>query len=569
MNKLFFFSDYIKNKYGKKLYRIAFDFPFSCPHREKNSGRGCTFCPEDGARARHLRNHLDLNEQFKKGVQFAKERYKASSPYIAYFQSFTNTNADLRTLRNFYSEALSKGDFKVLCIATRPDCLSDNVIEYLQELNQKYELWIELGVQTSNNKTLKRVGRGHDFSSVENAVQRLDDAGINTAAHVILGLPGENRKDFLRTAEELASLPFKSVKIHNLLVLKNTPLASEYAQNPFKVLNEYEYAEELKYFLQNLPSSWSIMRLTADAAEKDVIAPNWLMSKGQFIDHMKKIMDNKNPHIIETDDGSKTFFHPAYRQLFHSQAGAETEAVKKFIEPSGIRNYFSEGRTVKLLDVGFGLGYNSFAAVSESEKYRKSELEITALEENSEVLAYSGLIFAENSFQKNILQKLSEKGSWKSENASIKIHFDDARNSVKKINDDFDLIWLDAFSVNVNTELWTVEFIRELCINLKKSGALITYSASFAVKSAMIECGLFLGTTKAFGRKKPGTIASFSQNKIKQPLSAKEMKIISDSTAGVPYRDPNLNFSAEKIRKVRKREVQNLRKQGVPKWIKL
>ena len=242
MQQIRFFSDDIAARYGRRLHRIPLDLSLGCPNRPDRFGPGCVFCAEDGGRARHLARHLDLAGQVRAGIEFARSRYGGEAPWIAYFQAFTSTYAPLQRLRELYAEVLRAAEFKVVIIGTRPDALPPETIRFLAELARDYEVWVELGVQSAHDRTLELIRRGHDFAAVEDAVRRLHEAGISTAAHVIAGLPGENEKDFYETARRLARLPFRAVKLHQLLVLRGTPLASpDFPVKPVP-LNEYEYA---------------------------------------------------------------------------------------------------------------------------------------------------------------------------------------------------------------------------------------------------------------------------------------------------------------------------------------
>lgn len=578
MKKILYFSEYLVSKYGKQLYRIPINLPFGCPHRERNSGKGCIFCAEDGARARHLKNHFNLREQIESGISYVKRRYNSENPYIAYFQSFTNTYADIASIRRYYSETLSMADFRMIITATRPDCLGKDVINYLSELNSKYELWVELGVQTANNETLKTINRQHDFACVEDAVKRLAEAGIKTAAHIILGLPGEDRNDFLNTAEKLSVLPFSGIKVHNLLVLKNTPLAKLYAETSFKTMNEYEYAAALLDFLRALPDEWIVMRINADADEKEIIAPKWWMKKGQFLDYFNELFSVNGDcgdftdfsHIpgVMTDDGSRTLYHPVYKQHFHTLAGAATEALKKFVLPSGIVQEMEKGADVKILDIGFGLGYNAIAAVKEAVRIKKGRAEIVSLEHDMKTLEAALRLYVPGSFDALILESLIRKHEWKSEYAKIEIIFDDARQSMLKLNQGFDCIFLDAFSPDSNPELWTYDFFRQIKKRLNGNGRILTYSSAFPVLGALKRCGFHIGETEAFGRRKGGTIASLAPSAIQKPLSDKELNIICKSTAGTAYRDPSLNWTHEKILDFRVKIISKLRAGNIPKWFK-
>ena len=174
MKHLYFFRDYLTEHYGKALQRIPFDLGLSCPHRKPDGSGGCAFCAENGSAARHLSPDMSIAKQAERGIRYVKERYGAEAPYLAYFQSFTNTYADIETLKRLYEEALSTADYKIVIIATRPDCLSEECVEYLASLKNRYEVWVELGVQSANDATLKKINRGHGFAAGKDAVRRLD-----------------------------------------------------------------------------------------------------------------------------------------------------------------------------------------------------------------------------------------------------------------------------------------------------------------------------------------------------------------------------------------------------------
>ena len=352
MQQIRFFSDDIATRYGRRLHRIPLDLSLGCPNRPDRFGPGCVFCAEDGGRARHLARHLDLAGQVRAGIEFARSRYGGEAPWIAYFQAFTSTYAPLQRLRELYAEVLRAAEFKVVIIGTRPDALPPETIRFLAELARDYEVWVELGVQSAHDRTLELIRRGHDFAAVEDAVRRLHEAGISTAAHVIAGLPGENEKDFYETARRLARLPFRAVKLHQLLVLRGTPLASpDFPVKPVP-LNEYEYARWAAGFLRLLPEEWLVMRLVAEAEPKQILAPRWWMSKGQFLefflDAFRRGGERDAFPGVRTADGSFTLYHPGFRQHFHSLAGAVSEAERKFVEPSRLAERLARG-PVRLL----------------------------------------------------------------------------------------------------------------------------------------------------------------------------------------------------------------------------
>lgn len=576
--RIYFFKDYLIEHYGRPLYRIPVDLPLSCPNRLGTGKRGCIFCAESGARARHLRHHLDLPAQVRTGIEFVSRRYGAQAPYIAYFQSFTNTFADIDSLRYYYEEVLAQADFKMVIIATRPDCLPPEVMVYLGELNQRYDLWIELGVQTANDATLDLINRGHHFDEVKRASRLLASWGIKCAAHVILGLPYENQTDFNRSADELAALPFSGIKIHNLLVLKGTELARFYARRKdepgvFTVMSEYEYAEALAGFIRRIPDTWPVMRITAEAPPEDIIAPKWWMSKGQFIDYVQEFLAKGGDAArfagaipkVRTEDGSYTFYHPAFKQYFHSLAGARGEALNKFVSPAELDRRLATGK-VNLLDVGFGLGYNCMAALRAALECQ-GELSVTTLELERKTLAAALALF-DDGMERELLQALLEQGFWKKDKLEVRLIEGDARESIRECREKFDVVFLDGFSPDRNPQLWSSDFIGQLAGHLKPDGIICTYSSAYPVIGAMLKRGLKVGSSAAFGRKRGGIVAAHDASVIREALDGKEMNIALRSTAGIPYRDRTLDADSAAMIAAREKLSARLRRLGIPRWFK-
>ena len=447
--------------------------------------------PKTATAHAHLKYKLDLAGQVKSGLEFIARRYGAEPPYIAYFQSFTNTHGSVERLRGFYRQVLERADFQVVIIGTRPDCLGEEIIELLREIADQYELWVELGVQTSNDQTLKLIRRGHDFEAVKTAAHKLEAAGIACAAHVILGLPGEDMEDYRRTARDIAALPFRAVKLHNLLVLKNTPLAKIFADKNFvpavTPMNEYEYAAAAAEFLRLIPDDFLIMRLNTDAPKKELIAPKWWMKKGQFLEFFKEYYSSGARDVlptVKTGDGSPSLYHPKYRQHFHTLAGARSEAEKKFIEPARLTERLKTRDCVNLLDIGFGLGYNALAAINAAETVKAGKLRITTLENDLQVLSAALKLFEAESLQKTVINSLLDTGVWRRDFAEIVLLAGDARNSLRTLKNKFDCIFLDGFSPDANPELWTYDFIRELSRHLAGNGVMLTYSSAYPLRGS-------------------------------------------------------------------------------------
>jgi len=317
----------------------------------------------------------------------------------------------------------------------------------------------------------------------------------------------------------------------------------------------------------------------ADAAEDTLEAPRWWMKKGQFLSFFNDYFYNRNTGegafvVTQTADGTPTLYHPAYRQHFHTLAGAGSESEKKFAEPSALDDLLKAsaqtGHPVSLLDVGFGLGGNTFAAVQYAEKVPGSSLEIVSLENDERTLRAACQLYKADSFQHNILLQLLENHSAEWKNSRIKLLLDDGRKSIRTLPDNaFDLVWLDAFSPDVNPELWSWQFMQE-CFRImrQENSMLLTYSSAPGIRGALFKAGFTVGETPSFGRKRGGTIAVRGRADHLSELPEKEKHIIFDSTAGTPYSDPGLNHSAEWMILHRKKLLEKLRKHGVPKWYK-
>lgn len=571
MRELNFFADHLARKFGHAIYRIGLDSGATCPHRNRDGRGGCVFCSADGSRAAHLHGGMPICEQVEAGLRFVTERYHAQPPYLAYFQAFTVTNMPIERLRKLLQETWEMADFAGMILATRPDCLNDDVLDLLQEWNQKCELWVELGVQTSHDVTLKRINRGHDFACTQDAVTRLAARDIRTAAHLILGLPGETPEDELETARRISALPFSAVKIHNLLVLKGTELARMYAAGEVTPLNEYEYAARLRAVIRELPDHFLLMRLSAEAPDDQILAPKWWMKKGQFLEFFKKFFADENGDNrflpVQTGDGSYTLYHPSYRQHFHSLSGAFEESEMKYLKPGQLAELLHSQSSVSVLDVGFGLGFNASAAVILAEKLQQGKLEILSLEFDPDVLKAAAALPVHP--HKELIRSLQESGEYKSPYAHVRMIFGDARQTLQTVAGPFQRIFLDGFSPDANPELWTYDFIKLLKEKAAPDGRIMAYSSAYPVIASFLKLGFDLRISEPYGRKRPGLAACLDPSPDDlQPIPEKDRNIALYSTAGVPWRDPELNSTRDKIRAVKAEETARLRKEGMPKWFK-
>ena len=278
---------FFRNKFNSKVFKVALNAGFSCPNYKTG---GCIYCNHGSG------NHyekMDLLSQFDL-VKVPLERKWPNSKYIAYFQANTNTYAPVSLLKEKYETVLAIPNVIGLDIATRSDALSDEVLDYLEELNQKTFLMVELGLQSMHDKTLKFINRGHDLKNFEEAVLKLRMRGIFTVVHIINGLPGENKEMMIETVKYLNSLGIEGIKIHMLYVSKDTKLAKIYQENPFPILSKEEYIDIVCEQLEYLNPKIVVMRITGDPLKEEVVAPTWLLKKFGVLNDIDKEMKKRD-----------------------------------------------------------------------------------------------------------------------------------------------------------------------------------------------------------------------------------------------------------------------------------
>ncbi len=274
------FSLYLRRQFGCRVQKIPLNAGFSCPNRDSSLGKdGCIYCGAQGAGGELGQHSLSLRRQMLEGIGNTLKGHP-DCKFIAYFQAFSNTYAPVETLDRLYREALGVDPRVIgLAVGTRPDCLSDGIWELLADYARRYYFWLELGLQSAHNKTLRLIGRGHDRQQFTQAVQRAHVLGLRVCAHVILGLPGEGRREILRTARYLNALGVEGVKIHNLYVLEGTKLAQLHRQGLYQPLSRDEYVRLATDFLSHLSPQIVIQRLAADPPHSLLLAPPWAMKK--------------------------------------------------------------------------------------------------------------------------------------------------------------------------------------------------------------------------------------------------------------------------------------------------
>ncbi|MBN2123207.1 MAG: TIGR01212 family radical SAM protein [Deltaproteobacteria bacterium] len=289
------FSGYLRETFGERVQKIPLDAGLSCPNRDGRISReGCIFCDALGSGTGALiRQGLSIEEQIARGREFAQRRYGARK-FIAYFQSFSNTYGPLSRLRQLYDRALEPAGMVGLSVATRPDCVDMEVVSLLNAYRERHMVWLEIGLQSSHDETLVRINRGHDVACFERSVRMSDRVGIGVCAHVILGLPGEDRPMMLETASYLSRLPIRGVKIHLLYVVRGTTLAELYGSGAFRCLEREEYVDLVVDFLERLPPDVVVQRLTGDPVRSELIAPLWALEKGKNLKAIRERLENRD-----------------------------------------------------------------------------------------------------------------------------------------------------------------------------------------------------------------------------------------------------------------------------------
>jgi len=271
------YASFIKSTFGERVQKIALDIGFSCPNRDGTKGfGGCTYCNNDTFNPDYCEPTKSITQQLKEGISFFSKKYKAQQ-YLAYFQAYTNTYADLSSLKKMYEEALNVEGVIGLVIGTRPDCISKEIIDYLDELSKTKFISLEFGVETTNEKTLKNINRCHTFEDTKSTFELCKNKGFELGAHIILGLPGENKSALLNHAFELSKLPIKTLKIHHLQIVKNSVMGVQYKRNPknFNLFNSEEYIDFIADFICYLRPDIIIERFISEAPKELLIAPNW------------------------------------------------------------------------------------------------------------------------------------------------------------------------------------------------------------------------------------------------------------------------------------------------------
>jgi len=289
-------NDFLKEKFNEKIYKVSLDGGFTCPNRDgKVSRGGCIFCSENGSGDFTATKLKSIHAQIEEQIDLVSKKYKGDK-YIAYFQNFTNTYAEVSYLRKIYEEALSHEKIVGLAIATRPDCLEDDVLELLAELNKKTFLWVELGLQTLNDDVAKYFNRAYETEIYKEASEKLNKLNIKFVTHIIIGLPKEENDDYLKTAIFAQNCGTWGIKLHLMYVVKNTPLEKLYLNGDLKVNTKEEYVEKVVNVLENISSEIVVHRLTGDGDRETLVAPLWSIKKIDVLNSIHKELKRRNTY---------------------------------------------------------------------------------------------------------------------------------------------------------------------------------------------------------------------------------------------------------------------------------
>ncbi|WP_300360862.1 TIGR01212 family radical SAM protein [Fusobacterium sp.] len=289
-------NTYLKEKFNEKIYKVSLDGGFTCPNRDgKISNKGCLFCSDVGSGEFAGNRKKTITEQIDEQLEFIKSKVK-DGKVIAYFQNFTNTYGNVEYLRKIYYEALSHERVIGIAIATRPDCLSDEIIELLDEINKKYFLWIELGLQTVNDDIANIINRGYKTEVYRDITKKLNEKNIKFVTHMIIGLPNEKKEDLYNTVKLINDVHSWGIKIHLLYILKNSNLLRYYEKNPFKIYEKEEYEDTIIELLNILSPEIVIHRLTGDAKKDELFAPLWSTNKRGILNSIEKKLKATNSY---------------------------------------------------------------------------------------------------------------------------------------------------------------------------------------------------------------------------------------------------------------------------------
>ena len=296
MTRYLNYNTILKSEFSERIQKISINAGFTCPNRDGSKGTGgCTYCNNQSFSPGYAKPIKSVTEQIEEGIAFFHHKYEAQK-YLAYFQSYTNTYDKLENLTRIYEEALKNPKVAGIVVGTRPDCVSDELLDYFTELSKRYYVMIEYGIESTCDNTLQLINRGHDYANAEVAIRKTAGKGLRTAAHLILGLPGESRDMILSHADKVSELPLTAIKLHQLQLVKGTVMARQYAENPemFNMMTAAEYIELVIDFLERLNPEIAVERFVSQSPEQLLIAPHWGLKNFEFVHKIEKRLKERN-----------------------------------------------------------------------------------------------------------------------------------------------------------------------------------------------------------------------------------------------------------------------------------
>jgi radical SAM protein (TIGR01212 family) len=292
------YADWFNTLFGKRVQKVSINAGFTCPNRDGTLGSGgCTYCNNEAFIPAYCTSDISVTEQIERGISFHRRRYRRAENFLAYFQAYTNTYAAMERLKALYDEALSYPGVLGIVIGTRPDCITSDMLDYLAGLSRDYFVIVEYGIESTNDKVLRHINRGHDFASAVRAVTETAEKGIYTGAHLIFGLPGESRTQIIDSAATISALPLSSLKIHQLQLVKGTLMAGEYRSNPqrFDLYTLEEYLDLVIEFCERLSPSLMIDRISGEAPPTLLDDPrDWHKRSNEIFSLFESLLENKD-----------------------------------------------------------------------------------------------------------------------------------------------------------------------------------------------------------------------------------------------------------------------------------
>ncbi len=290
------YSTYLKEKFGFRVQKVSVDVGFTCPNRDGSVAiGGCVYCNNDSFVPSYARSSVSLKNQIKTGMEYLKKRFKAQK-FIVYFQAYTNTYEKIEKLEELYKKALDHEDVVGLAVGTRSDCVDEEKIRLFERLAKDRFVTLEFGIESTYDKTLEYMNRGHNYNSILDAIQMTRNRGIHIGAHIIVGFPTETNDEMLMMAEEISRLEINFLKIHNLHIVKNTPLARMYAKEPFRLFNYEEYLEFISHFIERLSPKIIIERFFTDTPHDLLIEPKWNKTHLEIMSGIEKELEKRNTY---------------------------------------------------------------------------------------------------------------------------------------------------------------------------------------------------------------------------------------------------------------------------------